>query len=789
MSWSLDPIYDSLPVALLLVGLIATMLFTILPPGVSGRRRRGLLLLRGLASIALALVLLRPALVRTDNRPAAATLAIAIDTSASMGLPSDGSEDRWQQQRRSLERLSEGLSDSDQALQVVVVGFDASANVIGESGTTELRTLAQRVGEIEHSGKETDLSSPLLMAMNRGRNSPLTGVAVFSDGTQVTNRSEGNEAEQSDPRREARLVGAMGVPVWAIPLGPPAEASRQIDLAVESLPETFRMFTGNESSVLFDVHTKGIVQSPAKVSLKWIDSAGQTAIAATRTVTPESMEQTIAIEVPVLAPPPGQYRLVASVETRSGETITDNNSQVAFVDVREGGGRVLYLEGTPRLEQKDLRWALSRFLDLELTYRWIPRDTVGAWPIDLVDDFSRGRYDVVILGDLHSSALGNEQLQELADSVGEGTALIMLGGEHTYSRGGYVTTPLAKVLPVQLDDRQRQPPGPLDASDRLGKDADPMRQPVVLRPSTVHPITTIEVSKQGGVVGWSDLPSMPGANRWPSVRVAPGVQVLLSTPSDEPMMVVGEYGRGRVATLAFDSTWTWRRAGLGDFHRRFWRQLILWSLAREDSSQQTIELDLAPRRFVATEAPLFTATIRGDLSSVLDSQSVSNVGPLQAEVILSSGETVVVPMSSTVSTNESSVSLTGQLPSMPPGFHRLRVGPVSDVATTDSGEPIEPAEVAFQVLDDTRELSVAQTDHALLRQMASATSGSGGRVFEPDQMDELVDLIQSRRTESTRTVIEKFRLGDGPVSGWLIFLLFAGALSVEWFLRRQWGLA
>ena len=254
-------------------------------------------------------------------------------------------------------------------------------------------------------------------------------------------------------------------------------------------------------------------------------------------------------------------------------------------------------------------------------------------------------------------------------------------------------------------------------------------------------------------------------------------------------MVVGEYGRGRVATLAFDSTWTWRRAGLGDFHRRFWRQLILWSLAREDSSQQTIQLELSPRRFVATEAPLFTATIRGDLSALPDSQSGANSGTFQAEVILASGETVAVQMSSTVSTNESAVSLTGQLPSMPPGFHRLRVSPVGDGATTGSGDPLEPAEVAFQVLDDTRELSVSQTDHSLLRQIASATSGSGGRVFEPDQIDELVELIQSRRTESTRTVIEKFRLGDGPVSGWFIFLLFAGALSVEWFLRRQWGLA
>jgi uncharacterized membrane protein len=687
------------------------------------------------------------------------------------------------QQRRALERLSSGLSATDQALQIVVMGFDASANVLGESGTSDLETLTSRVDEVQHAGKATDLSAPLLMAMNRGRNSPLTGVAVFSDGTQITNPTEVGDSEQSDPRREARLVGAMGVPIWTIPLGPPAEASRQIDLAIESLPETFRMFTGNESRVSFDVRTKGIVQSPVKVSLQWIDSTGQTAIAATRTVTPDAMEQTSAIEVPVLAPKPGQYRLVASVETRSGETITDNNSQVAFVDVREGGGRVLYVEGTPRLEQKDLRWALGRFLDLELTYRWIPRDTVGAWPIDLADDFSRGRYDVVILGDLHAAALGDDQLQELADSVGEGTALIMLGGEHTYSRGGYATTPLANVLPVQLDDRQRQPPGPLNAASRVPRETDPMRQPVALQPATPHPVTTIQASNQAGPIGWSDLPPMPGANRWPSVRVAPGVQVLLATPRDEPMMVVGEYGRGRVAALAFDSTWTWRRAGLGDFHRRFWRQLILWSLAREDSSQQTIQLELSPRRFVATETPSFTATMRGDLSSLPGAES------LQAEVILESGESIMVPMSSTTSTNDSSISLTGQLPTMAAGFHRLRVSAGGQVASPESGETVEPAEVAFQVLDDTRELTATATDHSLLRQIASATSGVGGRVFSPEQIDELADLIQSRRTESTRTVIEKFRLGDGPVTGWLIFLLFAGALSVEWFLRRQWGLA
>ncbi|MCC9642283.1 glutamine amidotransferase [Rhodopirellula sp. JC740] len=777
MSWGLEPIYGSLPIALALVAIIVAMMFVILPPGVSGRRRQVLLTLRGLASIALVLVLLRPSLVQSDNRPAAATLAIALDTSASMELSSGEAMNRWQQQKRSAQKLISGLSGSDQALQVVVMGFDEAAQSIHESGTEQLATIADRIGEQEHTGRATDLAAPLTLAMDRGRTSPLAGVVMFSDGTQIANSREASADVPADPQREARLLGAMGVPVWTVPLGPPDEASRRIDLSVESLPETLRMFTGNESLVAFQVRSRGVVQSPVKVSLRWLDENGQTATAATRTITPDKMDQVTSLEIPIVAPKPGQYRLIAEVETRTEETITDNNSQVAFVDVREGGGRVLYLEGTPRLEQKDLRWALGQFLDLELTYRWIPRDTVNSWPIDLVDDFSPGRYDVIILGDLHSAALGDEQLQQLSEAVGQGTALIMLGGEHTYSRGGYANTPLANVLPVQLDDRLRQPPGPLDPVEATVSDA--MRSPVTMQPATSHPITSIQVMQRDRLVRWEDLPAMPGVNPWPSVRVAPGVQVLLQSPQQQPLMVIGEYGRGRVAALAFDSTWTWRRAGLGDFHRRFWRQLILWSLAREEDASLSLQLQLSPRRFVGTEQPSFTATDRSD------AESNGSNRQLVAEVILESGETIPVPIGGAENSGRQAERIwSGKLPELPPGFHRLKVR--SDGADAES---LEPAEVAFQVLDDTRELTTSQTDHSLLRQLADATSGVGGRVYQPEDVDALVETIRSRRTESVRTVIEKFRLGDGPLSGWLIFLLFAGALSVEWALRRQWGLA
>ena len=92
------------------------------------------------------------------------------------------------------------------------------------------------------------------------------------------------------------------------------------------------------------------------------------------------------------------------------ELVTTNNAQVAFVEVRAGGGRILYLEGNPRLEQTFLRRSLRRFPDLALDYQWIPSDTTDRWPVDLNGAFEPGRYDIYIIGDLHGCAGELEQL-------------------------------------------------------------------------------------------------------------------------------------------------------------------------------------------------------------------------------------------------------------------------------------------------------------------------------------------------------------------------------------------
>ena len=39
----------------------------------------------------------------------------------------------------------------------------------------------------------------------------------------------------------------------------------------------------------------------------------------------------------------------------------------------------------------------------------------------------------------------------------------------------------------------------------------------------------------------------------------------------------------------------------------------------------------------------------------------------------------------------------------------------------------------------------------------------------------LIETIKSRRTAAETPVVEKLRLGDGPLSGWIVFTLFAGS--------------
>src|SRR4029079_19738893 len=93
---------------------------------------------------------------------------------------------------------------------------------------------------------------------------------------------------------------------------------------------------------------------------------------------------------------------------------------------------------------------------IKVDYLRLAQHDPSKRPDDLTPLFQRGKYDAYILRDIASDAFRPDELAALAHVVQQGAGLIMLGGYHTFGPGGYGSTPLANVLPIEMSHLERQ---------------------------------------------------------------------------------------------------------------------------------------------------------------------------------------------------------------------------------------------------------------------------------------------------------------------------------------------
>jgi uncharacterized membrane protein len=187
------------------------------------------------------------------------------------------------------------------------------------------------------------------------------------------------------------------------------------------------------------------------------------------------------------------------------------------------------------------------------------------------DKQSLSRYDAVIISDVGAnsfllsddtflrSRVTTNRLAEIGDYVAEGGGLLMVGGYLSFTgidgRARYAQSPLADVLPVEMldhDDRIEMPQGV---------------KPVVAGPG--H-------SAIGGVP--EEWPLLLGYNR---LRPKAGSTVL-ATVGEDPLLVIGEYGRGRTAAFASDCAPHWAPPEFVEWpeYARLWSSIVLWAGGR-----------------------------------------------------------------------------------------------------------------------------------------------------------------------------------------------------------------
>jgi uncharacterized membrane protein len=220
--------------------------------------------------------------------------------------------------------------------------------------------------------------------------------------------------------------------------------------------------------------------------------------------------------------------------------------------------RVLYLDGYPRWEYRYLRDLLVRHPDVaaSLVLYSSPADpprgadrAVAGVPVtaDGWRDF-----DVLVVGDVDPRQLTTPEIEAMARFVERGGGLAMSAGPR-FAPAAYRGTPLADALPVAAPD---QPPVPPDGRRgfRLSRTAagrraacfrvwDDERENERFLTDEVAPLYwySAGVAAKPGAVVWAEHPTD-----------------LAADGGKAPVVVAGDYGKGRAVFVGVDDTWRWR---------------------------------------------------------------------------------------------------------------------------------------------------------------------------------------------------------------------------------------
>ena len=386
---------------------------------------------------------------------------------------------RWQRQHKNVEVIvCSDISDSiDQFTKFPGNSYDAAREKFLDNATKQPdKQTDDRIGVIsfaddawidaipgnqliknakpihERRGNGTDIGSALQLGLATFRNDAMRRLVLISDGNQ----------NMGDIDAALNAAAAQHVPIDVFPLNYRIRNEVLMEKMIaptwkrENEPFTVEIFLRSTNAL--DVTGKlTVLMNDVPIPL---DPANPNATSKTVTLKPGITPFRVQI--------PGQaahvQRFKATFEGQSDgvgkvDTLLSNNSGEAFTFVR-GKGQVLYIDNA-----RDASGQLGpgKLLEQALSSEGINLVTkrVEQFPTDLVE---LQNYDAVILANVPKGGgfggLDDKQDENLARYVHDmGGGLLMLGGPDTFGAGGWISSKLKDVLPVNMEiPAQRQIP-------------------------------------------------------------------------------------------------------------------------------------------------------------------------------------------------------------------------------------------------------------------------------------------------------------------------------------------
>ena len=689
----------------------------------------------------LTFALLRPTLVLSTVVPQQNYLAVLIDDSRSMRIADvDGGTRGAAATTLLTARESKLLSELNEKFRVRTFRFSDDATRL-EPGDS-----------MKFEGGRTRIAPALERARAELMSLPVAGIVVVSDGA--------DNAQEGLSGTLLSLKGA-GVPVYTVGLGR-ERAERDIEVGRVTMPR--RALRGSALVVELVLSQSGFSGKRVPVI---IEDEGR--ILSQTEVELSGDDSPVTTRVHFTLADPGPRRIRFRVPVQDGELVGENNVQETVVDVSQAREKILYFEGEPRYELKFLRRAVAADSSVQLVTlqrtadkRFLRMDIDSAAELELGFPTTREelfKYRALVLGSIEASYFTHEQLQMIADYVGErGGGLLMLGGRRSFAEGGWAGTPVGDVLPVNLDAGFT---GDTTFFESLTVAPTPA--------GLAHPALRIAEDPAASADRWKTMPQPSTTNHIRGVK--PGATALLTGSGgavrDQVVLAHQRFGRGTAIAFPVQDSWVWQMdaevTAEDQTHETFWRQMLRWLVA--DVPDQ-VAVTLEPDLIAPGEAVRINARLQDERFMNINDAAV------HATVTSPTGATTEVLLPWSV---DADGEYRATFPAREAGLYEVSVRAERGTETIGSSRPSY-----VQVAASTSEYFEAGMRAPLLKRIAAET---GGRFYTTATIGNLAEDIAY--TGKGLVAQEEKDLWDMPVILLGVLLL----LALEWGFRRYRALA
>ncbi|MCW8130237.1 MAG: hypothetical protein KIS92_07810 [Planctomycetota bacterium] len=700
-------------------------------PLVAGRRI-ALWVLRALSAAVILLCLARPVWVQTHTLREKGLCFLALDASASMNLrDAPQNKTRWEYAGSLFASHQKELAELANQCEVRRILFDAvprETQVLpGEDATSAAR---------RPDGRATDLAALLDRVANEAGGTPCTGVLLIGDGRHNT---------PSDTLPPVRRLKAAGVPLYVVGVGQDAvpEDYREVQVKLLEVPE--KTFIG--AKLVIKIEIESLLPDGTKTPL--------TVMVDEEKVLEEEIvlgkgRQVLRKEVPYSPKELGMHRVTATVAPLPKEVNVNNNQRTAYFRVYQNKLGIWYVEGAIRKEFGAVRSALETSPNAQLRALNVFGPSADLAELLPEKEDAWGELRLVIIGDLPASRFPRRGLERLAKFVEDGGAVLMIGGLDNFGPGGWGLSPLAKVLPVEMSRKDDAFEGPLPLS------ATPE--------GLMHPVLKVADTADEARDAWEKLPPAPGINGVGELK--PAAMTLLKA-GYHPLLVVQEYGKGRSGVFTMDMTWQWiLKAGQEDLHKRFWRNLSTWltrSEYRDTNKAVFVESDRL-QYMLGDEVQL--------RAHVQETDALKGAGEYRAvaSLALEGGKPSTWELGK--GPGEFPARRTPQIP----GNYTYKV----EVLGND-GKSLGSDELSFRLDVPDVENDMPQANLKLLQRLAGLSMGT---YYDAEHGGEAFTQMLAKPKGYAKTVRETTELWNH----WSFYAAFVLLLTLEWSLRKRWGL-